>query len=377
MYPKFEPQIILDDTYISTIPDSTGPYKVYGRDETTTKSYKGKTGWFYPLFTDEVSAQAYDKSKGGTGLAHTHIFAGDNRIFYMPSSLMSHATVDDREITEWPGSRPVIQGHDGSIWKCFGDFRDNLILDLEKRIYNNLKMEYDESIIDIQDFLDTKANPTVYDRKRTADLMIPDFNAWLETVGNPDYVSNEYYQNANTFSYNFYRHSTPDNVSMSGGWRSIYKDFYNTDRPHSHPWEILGFKIKPDWFDSVYGEAPYTSNNLLLWEDMSNGIVRKPNTKVSYRNKFKNTEILSYIPVDQKGKLLSPVETGYARGGIASNYDDDFVFGDEAPVETAWRRSSHYPFSLVRAWMLSQPAQYFGLAFDRSRIARNGAGALL
>ena len=377
LYPKFEPQIILDDTYISTIPDSTGPYKVYGRDETTTKSYKGKTGWFYPLFTDEVSAQAYDKSKGGTGLAHTHIFAGDNRIFYMPSSLMSHATVDDREITEWPGSRPVIQGHDGSIWKCFGDFRDNLILDLEKRIYNNLKMEYDESIIDIQDFLDTKANPTVYDRKRTADLMIPDFNAWLETVGNPDYVSNEYYQNANTFSYNFYRHSTPDNVSMSGGWRSIYKDFYNTDRPHSHPWEILGFKIKPDWFDSVYGEAPYTSNNLLLWEDMSNGIVRKPNTKVSYRNKFKNTEILSYIPVDQKGKLLSPVETGYARGGIASNYDDDFVFGDEAPVETAWRRSSHYPFSLVRAWMLSQPAQYFGLAFDRSRIARNGAGALV
>ena len=26
----------------------------------------------------------------------------------------------------------MIQGHDGSLWRCFGDFRDNLLLDLEK-----------------------------------------------------------------------------------------------------------------------------------------------------------------------------------------------------------------------------------------------------
>ena len=151
---------------------------------------------------------------------------------------------------------------------------------------------------------------------------------------NPDYVVNEYYQSENSFSYNFYRHSDPFDNPLAGSWRSIYKDYYNTDRPHSHPWEILGYKIKPDWFDTVYGKAPYTSNNLLLWEDMANGVVRKPDTKVMYRNKFKNPDILSYIPVNDKGALLSPVQTGYARGGISSYYDDDFKFGDEAPVET-------------------------------------------
>ena len=31
----------------------------------------------------------------------------------------------------------------------------------------------------------------------------------------------------------------------------------------------------------------------------------------------------------------------------------------------------------MRTWMLSQPAQFFGLAFDRSRIARNLAGQLV
>ena len=45
-------------------------------------SYKGKVGWFYPCLQMKCSAQAYDLGNGGTGVAHTHIFAGDNRIFH-------------------------------------------------------------------------------------------------------------------------------------------------------------------------------------------------------------------------------------------------------------------------------------------------------
>ncbi len=377
LYPKFIPEISLDTTYISEVPDSTGPYKIYGRDSTTTKSYKNKVGWFYPLFTDEVSAQQYDKTNGGTGIAHTHTFAGDNRLWFMPNSSMNHADNDSNLFEEWPAARPVIQGHDGSIWRCYGDYRDNLILDLEKRIYNNIKIDYNESILDIQDFLNTKSQPTAFDRYKTADIMIADFNRWLETVGNPDYTTNTFYKNGNNFSLNFYKHGDPDNNAVPGGWRAIYKDFYNTDRPHTHPWECLGYKIKPSWFDTAYGQAPYTSNNLLLWGDLEKGIVREPNKKIIYRRKFKIKDLTKYIPVDSQGDLLDPVATGYLRGGIASNYDDNFVFGDEGPVETAWRRSSHYPFALIRAWMLRQPAQLFGVAFDRSRIARNLAGQLV
>ena len=50
LYPKFTSEIILDDTYINTPTDVTGPYKVYGRDETTTTTYKGKLGWFYFIY---------------------------------------------------------------------------------------------------------------------------------------------------------------------------------------------------------------------------------------------------------------------------------------------------------------------------------------
>ena len=377
LYPKYQPQIFLDDTYISTIPDSTGPYKIYGIDSTTTKGYKNKLGWFYPLFTDETSAQAFDKNNGGTGLAHTHKFDGHNRIFFMPNSSMSHATGDTIEYPEWEVAKPVLQGHDGSIWRCFGDFRDKLLLEYEKRIYNNLKISYDENVIDLADFIETDFRPTGFTRKNISKVIISEFNAWLETVGVPDYSTNKVFTRGNSFTYNYSYFGNPYNKPLPGFWRSIYKDIFNTDRPHTHPWEILGYKLKPDWFDDVYGPAPYTRNNNLLWQDLSKGIVREPNKKIVYRNKFKNSDILKYIPVDKNGDLLSPAEIGYAQGGVDSTYGIDFRFGDEGPVETAWRRSSHYPFALVKAWSLLQPAQYFGLAFDRSRIARNEADQLV
>ena len=74
---------------------------------------------------------------------------------------------------------------------------------------------------------------------------------------------------------------------------------------------------------------PYTRNNNLLWQDLSKGIVREPNKKIVYRNKFKNSDILKYIPVDKNGDLLSPAEIGYAQGGVDSTYGIDFRFGDE------------------------------------------------
>ena len=94
-------------TLILTHPtDVTGPYKVYGRDETTTMSYKGKLGWFYPLYTDEVSAQQADVAAGGTGEAHTYTFVGTNKLFFMPNSSMNHASNDSQTFVEYPNARP-------------------------------------------------------------------------------------------------------------------------------------------------------------------------------------------------------------------------------------------------------------------------------
>ena len=54
---------------------------------------------------------------------------------------------DDTYITD----TAVIRKHDGSIIKQYGDERDDLIMELEKRIYNNIKTQYDSTLLDIGD----------------------------------------------------------------------------------------------------------------------------------------------------------------------------------------------------------------------------------
>ena len=60
-------------------------------------------------------------------------------------------------------------------------------------------------------------------------------------------------------------------------------------------------------------------------------------------------------------------------GLIVPETNQQFVFGDEAPTETAWRRGSEYPFAILTAWLIHQPAKVIGLGFDRARTKRNTA----
>ena len=45
----------------------------------------------------------------------------------------------------------VIQGHDGSITKAYGSVVDDMLLELEKRIYNNIKATYKQDVFSIHD----------------------------------------------------------------------------------------------------------------------------------------------------------------------------------------------------------------------------------
>jgi hypothetical protein len=271
----------------------------------------------------------------------------------------------------------VIQGHDGSFIKAYGDYRDDLILELERRIFNNIKVNYDTDIIDIHSFIGGEYRDTNVDKESIDSSMIKDFSNWLEIAGNPDYTDFSFYERENSFTYNYSSMTSPDGNTLSGYWRAIYKQAYDTDRPHTHPWEMLGFTIKPTWWEEQYGPAPYTSNNLLMWKDLEDGIVADPSAARVVVEKYKRPNLTSHLPVDTQGNLLSPLDSRYAQNYVNRFTRNPFKFGDEAPTETAWRRSSEYPFSLFKAWILNQPAKIIGLGFDRLRTVRNSAGQLV
>lgn len=270
----------------------------------------------------------------------------------------------------------VIQGHDGSITIAFDDYRDELLLELEKRIFNNLKVKYNPRMFDIYDYIPGYSRKTQYNMDEFNDISSLSFYQWTRHV-NQDFTKQTGFDRTNAFTFNYRGNQSPDGREVPAFWRGMCSWMLDTDRPHICPWEMLGFSIEPKWWRDIYGEAPYTSNNLLLWDDIKNGIIREPNKPLVVNEKFIRTILESGIPVDEYGKLLDPTACNMAYGFIKETGDGYYVFGDGAPVESAWKKSSHYPFSVIRTILLMNPSNTLGICLDRSRIIRNLCNQLI
>jgi hypothetical protein len=264
----------------------------------------------------------------------------------------------------------VIQGHDGSISVAYNDFRDDLLLELEFRIYNNIKRQYNEKIFNIDNILGGYYGIGEYSKDKVDVILNRQFLQWVADT-NIDYVNNIYFDSENSFTYTYSNMTDrSQSVNLPGYWRGVYRWFYDTDRPHRCPWEMLGFSEQPAWWEDEYGPAPYTSGNLLLWEDLRDGIIRQ-GSRAGVYDRYKRSSILSHIPVDGDGNLLSPLDSNLAGNFSLINNQGDFKLGDCAPVEYAWKSSSEYPFALMTVFSLLKPFEFVGDNFTLSSTENN------
>jgi len=283
---------------------------------------------------------------------------------YTPSKFLDDTYVEPRL---------VIQGHDGSITAAYGDFRDDLLLELEFRIYNNIKQEYDPAVFDIDSIIGGYYGHGLYKKSQLDDIVVQEFLKWIQNT-NINYTNNEYFDSQNPFTYTYSNMTDPTRkVNLPGYWRGVYQWFYDTDRPHRCPWEMLGFSEKPEWWESVYGPAPYTSNNLILWEDLEAGYIRQGN-RSGRHDRYKRPGLLNHIPVDGDGKLLDPLSSGLAQDFSLINNRGPFSLGDVSPAEYGWRSSSEWPFAVVMAMCLMKPFEYITDNFDKSNTKLNRLG---
>jgi hypothetical protein len=359
LYPKYYPELTIDDTVLADEPVSTGPFKVYGEDEAT-----GTRGWFYPVYTT--------KSAAGTA-SSSYTFKGMNKLFYIPTDGANLGVNDNIEIDEYPIGVAFIRGHDGSYIKAYKDYRDELLLELEKRIFNNIKAEYSTERLDVNAFIGGEFRDNEFTKVEVDNTLLGDFQKWLlENLNNESYTDNYFYNRNNNWTFNYADTSSPNGNLNPGFWRGLYVRAFDTDRPHSHPWEMLGLTTKPSWWNDVYGPAPYTGDNLVLWKDLEDGKIKDPeNTRIDL--KYARPGLTNFIPVDSNGRLISPLNSRYVNNFDLRNTTRNFKFGDYAPVENAWRRSADYPFSVLIAMLLNKPAKTMSLGFDTSRIVKNEA----
>ena len=271
-----------------------------------------------------------------------------------------------------------IVGHDGSFNKLYGDydpatgrlidFRDQVLLEFEKRIYNNLKIS---SAIPIKEYevLPGFFRDTGYSYDDTLQIYSESFLNWVGQ-NRIDYKT-QFYSSTNEFTYNYYQSGNKINKAaiQPGYWRGVYEYFYDTSNPDTAPWEMLGFTNQPTWWESRYGPAPYTSDNLVLWGDLAQGIDWNNGTPIVITQAIR-PELLQVLPVDTAGNLVSPFVS------VVGNYADytfknDWKVGDAGPAEFSYRRSSSYPFDLMRILALTKPAEFFNLGVDLDNYKYN------
>ena len=263
----------------------------------------------------------------------------------------------------------VLQGHDGSLTPVFGDFRDSLLLELERRIYNNIKTNYDPINFNINDYIPGKFRVLDYSLTEYNTLLSQSFLQWVGT-NRVDFTTNKTFVASDAFTWNYKKfRDVVNGESLPGTWRSIYRYFFDTDRPHTHPWEALGFSEKPEYWNDRYGPAPYTGGNFVLWADLESGYIHA-GERAGIDFRYSRPGLTSIIPVDENGNLRNPSEFLVADFDSA-NANTSFAIGDIGPAESAWRRSSDFPFAVQYALAIGKPARYFSLLADIENYTRS------
>jgi len=290
-----------------------------------------------------------------------------------PTKLGLYPSFEPRIILDSSYSTPTyfIVGHDGSYNKLYGtyntvlgslvDFRDQALLEFEKRVYNNLKLSTEVLIRDYE-VLPGFFRDTILSQDDFLEIYSEAFLNWVGT-NRLDYKSQLYNAN-NEFTYNYWQsgNKLDQEPIFQGFWRGVYQYFYDTSTPNTTPWEMVGLVEKPTWWEARYGAAPYTSDNYILWNDLSQGIVYNDGSPYVVQQAIR-PNLLDILPVDSAGNLVSPLTS------VVGNYTDtlfrrDWKVGDIAPVEYSYRKSSTWPFDLIRIFALTKPAEFFNLGID-------------
>lgn len=270
---------------------------------------------------------------------------------------------DDTFIT----SVQMIRGHDGSLLVAFGDYRDAIILEYEKRVYNNIKVLYQSNIFDVKaGFPGLFRNKSKF--KQSIEILNQDFSYWAG-INNVDTRTNLIYDAADTFTWN-YKDSIDKvyNSEIPKHWRGFFNYFYDTDHPHTEPWVMLGFSKKPTWWDTYYSWTNVPKRTALI-NAITQGKISNPANTAQYDLNYARAGFSSIVPVDLSGNLVDPstLVTENTLGVRSGPWN----FGDGSPSETAWRNSSYWPYAVNIVSLLLNPADYLSALFDTSRLSYN------
>jgi hypothetical protein len=273
--------------------------------------------------------------------------------------------VPNVDYTIFGGNSIRFSGFIGNVNICFlNDIVDKVTLYFEHEIYNSspFKEETYKSEFNFLKHIPGYFRNTDYSVSEFNSIMSKFFNNWAYEQG-ADTVTNNSFDSNNNRTWNYSNAFAPDGSNLSGTWKSVFLYFYDSVRPNTHPWEMLGFTEKPSWWSKHYGYAPYTNENALLWNDIEAGYIRD-GIHIGYYEYLKRPNIKSIIPVDNQGNIRNILDIFPQTEPPIQLLSADWKFGDVSPIEFEFMRSSYYSFALMSTLYLMKPNEFVDLLWE-------------
>ncbi len=239
--------------------------------------------------------------------------------------------------------------------------------DFELRVFNNLVDKHfvgSKLPADMRDFYPNPVSEFAYD--------VSDMTVRLDDWYNR-YALREGIQEIDVIDFNGLDEFTWNYSSIIpgvGSWRSLYVYTFGTDRPHTHPWEMLGHGVKPTWWDATYSWSAGPLRTALL-NALKYGITGNATTPdhvdIRYARSSYDWDNETLVSDDGNATLNPPVTAGVV--ALPANVDAarDFVFGDWSETENVWRKSSEYLFALAEVYLQLKPYRVFETFWSLNR----------
>jgi hypothetical protein len=280
---------------------------------------------------------------------------------YMPEIILDPTGIDNLYfIHRHDGTRYCLQsGVDVDHYPV--DPVEQLMWEYEKAVWSSIARDIE--INDHSEYLQDKPGGFrggLIDWTQARSIVNSDIVSWLSE--NNLYILKHDYDKDDGFTYRYMLGSGDGTTTITGSWRTIYRYFYDTDRPHSHPWEMFGYTLKPTWWDTHYSWID-PSKRILLEKNLRLGNRYEPTTHHSdpVFARISNIDEPEDFPVDTLGNLIAPSELPWLQSLITIADEIqlvDWLPGELSPWDLAFLNTQRGLASEVKLTYLLSTTRY-------------------
>lgn len=269
--------------------------------------------------------------------------------------------------TSYPDDTYFIVRHDGTRYYLSEGVDENeypvnqvdrLLYEYEKAVWSSIAHDIENiSQVNFYKNLAGGFRSTRLSRNELKEISNNEMYSWMQDIQLYSLL-NTTYDPADPFTHVYQLGTGDDNDTIIGSWRALYKYFYDTDRPHTHPWEMLGYTLKPIWWDTHYSWTDPIKREALETSLRMGNIAEPPILDCKpWFARIRNFNEPEEFPVDNNGNLIPPTQLSWLND-LIYQLEIDWSPGYYSPYEQVFLSTQRGLASLVKTTYLANPTEY-------------------